>query len=169
MSHPGLSFRVIGYTSLDAELLAVGNVTITGAYGTEMLPVLVAQARGALALFLHEWPETYSYTLSEALSHGFVPLVPDIGAPAGRVKAMQFGVVYPFPADAAEILRVTEAVLAGRLRRFREGAKPADFHPGPAAVAQARRILNLPVSAFAKPARRKPGLRAQTREKQASD
>jgi hypothetical protein len=36
-------------------------------------------------------------------------------------------------------------------------------------VAQARRILNLPVAAFAKPARRKPGLRAQTHEKQASD
>jgi GT2 family glycosyltransferase/glycosyltransferase involved in cell wall biosynthesis len=168
MTHPGLSFRVIGYTSLDAELLAVGNVRITGGYTTEMLPVLVAEARGALALFLHEWPETYSYTLSEALSHGFVPLVPDIGAPAGRVRAMQFGVVYPFPADAPEILRLIEDVLAGRVRRFKEGARPEDFHPGPASVTQTRKILNLPVAEPVKP-RHAPGMRALTYEKQASD
>jgi glycosyltransferase involved in cell wall biosynthesis len=108
MTRPALRFLVIGYTSLDEELLAVGNVRITGRYEPEMLPVLVAEAQGKLALFLHEWPETYSYTLSEAWRFGFVPLVPDIGAPAERVRELGFGVVYPFPADAEAILQVIE-------------------------------------------------------------
>jgi GT2 family glycosyltransferase/glycosyltransferase involved in cell wall biosynthesis len=165
MTHPRLSFRVVGYTDLDAELLAAGNVVITGHYNAEMLPALAAQARGALALFLHEWPETYSYTFSEALSFGFLPLVPDIGAPAGRVRAMQFGVVYPFPASAAEILALIEAVLARRVPWFKEGAQTEDSHPGLASVAQTRRLLNLP-GAVSRPAWRRT---RKTSEKQRAE
>ena len=112
LTHPALLFRVIGYTNIDEELLPLGNVIITGRYEPQMLAALAEEARGCFALFLHEWPETWSYTLSEALSHGFVPLVPDIGAPAERVRALGYGVVYPFPASAAEILQVIETVLA---------------------------------------------------------
>ena len=112
LTHPTLLFRMIGYTNIDEELLPLGNVIISGRYEPEMLDTLAEEARGRYALFLHEWPETWSYTLSEALSHGFVPLVPDLGAPAERVRALGYGVVYPFPASAAGILRVIETVLA---------------------------------------------------------
>lgn len=143
LTHPGLSFRVIGYTSRDRELLAEGNVTITGSYAPEMLPVLAAEARGRLALFLHQWPETWSYTLSEALSFGFIPLVPDLGAPAERLRAAGFGVIYPFPATAAAILQHITDTIANRIPGFAPNARPGLLQPGQAALDETRRILKL--------------------------
>ncbi len=129
LTHPELRFRVIGSTDIDAELRALANVTVTGGYEPRELPGLVAQAEGRLALFLHGWPETYSYTLSEAVAFGFFPLVPDIGAPAERVRAAGFGAVFPFPIEAAEVLRVIGEAMAGEgkaatpdaTRRFQTG------------------------------------------------
>jgi glycosyltransferase involved in cell wall biosynthesis len=144
MTRPSLTFRVIGYTSLDEELLKLGNVIISGRYTPETFPQLTADARGNLALFLHEWPETYSYTLSEALRSGFLPLVPDTGAPAERVRALQFGIVYPFPSDAAQILQLIEDILAGRIPRSTENPAPRDFLSGAQAVVQMREALNFP-------------------------
>ena len=144
MIRPSLVFRVIGYTSLDEELLKLGNVIITGRYTPETFPQLTADARGNLALFLHEWPETWSYTLSEALRSGFLPLVPDIGAPAERVRALQFGIVYPFPSDAAQILQLIEDVLSGKIPRLAEGRASRVSCSGVQAVAQMRAVLNIP-------------------------
>jgi hypothetical protein len=144
MTRPSLVFRVIGYTSLDEELLKLGNVIISGRYTPETFPQLIADARGNLALFLHEWPETWSYTLSEALRFGFLPLVPDIGAPAARVRAMQFGIVYPFPSDAAQILQLIGDILAGRIAPSTENPAPRDFLSGAQAVAQIRAAFNFP-------------------------
>ncbi len=112
LSHPDLRFRVIGHTDIDAELRALGNVLITGAYEPWEQPALLAQAEGRVALFLHIWPETYSYTLSEAVAAGLFPLVPDLGAPADRVRKSGFGAVFPFPIEAGAVLRAIEAALA---------------------------------------------------------
>ena len=65
---------------------------VTGAYEPAALPGLVAGTGAAIALFLHVWPETFSYTLSEAIDAGLLPVVPDIGAPAERVRATGPGV-----------------------------------------------------------------------------
>lgn len=46
-----------------------------------------------MALFLHEWPETFSYTLTEAWSLGLWPIVPKLGAPAERVTDKKDGSV----------------------------------------------------------------------------
>ncbi len=112
LSHPDLRFRVIGHTDIDAELRATRTVRITGRYDPAELPDLIAGAKGHIALFLHGWPETYSYTLSEAMAYGLLPLVPDIGAPADRVRQAGIGAVFGFPIDAGEVLRVIEATLA---------------------------------------------------------
>jgi GT2 family glycosyltransferase len=103
LTHPDLHFHVIGYTDIDRELLAVGNVTITGAYDAADLPNLVTKSRAAVALFLHKWPETFSYTLSEAWSLGLWVISPDIGAPAERVKNRRFGSVVPTECRLADI------------------------------------------------------------------
>ena len=131
LSHPGLRFRVIGHTDIDAELRGVGNVLITGPYEAWEQPGLLAQAEGGIALFLHNWPETYSYTLSEAVAHGLFPLVPDLGAPAERVRRAGFGAVFGFPIDAGEVLRAIEQ---GMTREMPDRAGPAAF-AGPHAAA----------------------------------
>lgn len=127
LTHPRLSFRVIGYTDIDAALLKVGNVTISGTYDREELPRLLGEARGQLALFLNNWPETFSYSLSEAVAQGFIPLVPDIGAPADRVRAAGFGVVFPFPVNVEQVLALIDDIASGRRQPWNDGATPRNF------------------------------------------
>lgn len=141
LSHPKLRFHVIGYTDRDKELLAFGNVTITGPYTAAELPALVGETPGAFALFLHGWPETFSYTLSEAVGFGLIPLVPDIGAPAERVRAAQFGVVFPFPIEVGQVLKTIEDIAAGRLPPSTANAGPDRYRPAPQPVADLRALL----------------------------
>ena len=110
LTHPDLHFTIIGYTDIDEDLLRLDNVTITGAYDVANLAGIAAGINGRLALFLSTWPETYSYTLSEAMALGFYPLVPDIGAPAERVRSSGYGAVFPFPIEAAQVLRVIQEI-----------------------------------------------------------
>jgi GT2 family glycosyltransferase/glycosyltransferase involved in cell wall biosynthesis len=131
LTHPHLSFRVIGYTDIDRALKAVGNVTITGKYAPEELPRLLEETKGRLSLFLPAWPETYSYTLSELVKHGFIPLAPDIGAPADRIRRTGFGVVFPFPADAEAVLTLIDEIAAGRVEPVAKAARPAGFFSKP--------------------------------------
>ena len=141
LSHPKLKFRVIGYTDRDAQLAALGNVIITGRYEPEELDQLVAQSRGRLALFLQSWPETYSYTLSEAAGYGFIPLVPNIGAPAERVRASGFGMVLPFPLLATQVLETIDEIKAGRVTPYRAGALPKDLYPKPDDIQKTVNVL----------------------------
>ena len=78
-------------------------------------------------MFLPAWPETYSYTLSELVKHGFIPLAPDIGAPADRIRSVKFGVVFPFPADAERLLALIDDIATGRVEPVAKGAAPANF------------------------------------------
>ena len=131
LTHPHLHFRIIGYTNIDKQLKAVGNVTVTGKYKPEDLEGLLAEAKGRLALFLPGWPETYSYTLSELVKHGFIPLVPDIGAPADRVREAKFGVVFPFPATPEAVLQTIDDIASGELMPVAKGARPRHFFSTP--------------------------------------
>jgi GT2 family glycosyltransferase len=113
LAYPDLQFHVVGYTDIDRELSVLGNVTLTGPYDHADLPQLIAKTSARVALFLHGWPETFSYTLTEAVENGLIPVVPDIGAPAERVRAAGFGVVFPFPINPAEVLDILANVAAG--------------------------------------------------------
>jgi GT2 family glycosyltransferase/glycosyltransferase involved in cell wall biosynthesis len=134
LTHPHLSFRVIGYTDIDDALLDIGNVTITGRYGQHELPDLVDQARGRLALFLQGWPETFSYTLTEAVQLGFIPLVPNIGAPADRVTEAGFGVVFDYPFAPASVLGVIDEIAGGKRKPGKRSGAPSAFAPDPRSI-----------------------------------
>jgi GT2 family glycosyltransferase/glycosyltransferase involved in cell wall biosynthesis len=108
ISHPHLVFSVVGYTDIDEKLLSLGNVEILGSYTAETLPALIDTVGARLALFLNCWPETFSYTLSEAVCVGLVPIVPNIGAPSERVRDAGLGLIVSFPPDPAEVLASIE-------------------------------------------------------------
>jgi GT2 family glycosyltransferase len=127
LNHPAIRFHVIGYTDIDAQLISLGNVTITGRYDQADLPRLLSNANGRFALFLHGWPETFSFTLTEAVTNGLIPIVPDIGAPAERVRAAGFGVVYSFPIDAREVLDVISGLAEGRVAPYGDGGTPMKY------------------------------------------
>jgi len=136
LTHPHLHFVVVGYTDIDDRLDALRNVTILGAYSASDLPQRLAEARGRIALFLHGWPETFLYTLTEAVAAGLVPLVPDIGAPAERVRDAGFGAIFPFPISSREILAAIDGLAAAHADRI-EGAAARFATPrSPAAMAE---------------------------------
>jgi GT2 family glycosyltransferase/glycosyltransferase involved in cell wall biosynthesis len=134
LTHPHLSFRVIGYTDIDEALLDIGNVTITGKYRQHELPDLVGQARGRLALFLQGWPETFSYTLTEAVQLGFIPLVPNIGAPAERVAGAGLGVVFDYPFAPTTVLALIDDIAGGRRKLGKRNVAPSAFAPDPRSI-----------------------------------
>lgn len=144
LTRPGLRFRLIGYSDRDDELRDLGNVEITGSYALARLPNMAARAAGRLALFLSGWPETYSYTLTEAVRLGFVPLVPDIGAPAERVRAAGFGVVFPFPVVPSAVLALIDGIAAGEVALWAEGAAPTSFAPMAASIRRTRSLYLAP-------------------------
>lgn len=124
---PTLRFHVVGYTNIDDALRAVGNVTISGEYEPDDLPAMVEATGARIALFLHGWPETFSYTLTEAASLGLIPVVPDIGAPAQRIRAAGLGVVFPFPIDVANVVEVLQGITDGTVPFAGNGARPLGF------------------------------------------
>jgi GT2 family glycosyltransferase len=139
IARPDLQFHVIGYTDRDDELCEIGNVTLTGRYEAEALPGLVRAANAASALFLHGWPETFSYTLSEAARFGLVPVVPDIGAPAQRVRAAGWGLVFPFPTDPRAVVSLLGQFADGAVDGG--GGDPAALLPSAATVEPLRALL----------------------------
>ena len=82
---------MVGYTCDDAAYAALSNVKILGAYKPEQLAGLLADSGCTGALFLSIWPETFSFTLSEAWRAGLVPVVTNLGAQAERVKREKVG------------------------------------------------------------------------------
>lgn len=104
---------VIGYTSLQNEAYRdpSGKFEITGPYPPEMISDLLAKYRVNLVLIPSIWPETFSYTTSEAIASGYPVAAFDLGAPAERIKRLQAGWVVPLESGAEGMWRkICEAV-----------------------------------------------------------
>ncbi|MBL0374978.1 glycosyltransferase [Rhizobium sp. KVB221] len=101
-----LQFIVFGYTRNDAAFSDLPNVEILGAYEPSSIGSLLARYQPHISFFPNLWPETFSYTLSLAFEAGLWPVVTDIGAPAERVRELQYGSVVPREADVAEICQL---------------------------------------------------------------
>ena len=84
---------IIGWSVNDARLIDSGVHSITGEYREKDMYNLFARHEIDYALFLSQWPETYSYTLSIAFKYSIFPFVLDIGAQAERVRNTGFGFV----------------------------------------------------------------------------
>ncbi|MFM6398636.1 tetratricopeptide repeat protein, partial [Planktothrix sp.] len=92
-----IEFIVIGTTANNSLFEELPNVTIYGAYKPKELNQLISQSKLDFAAFFSTWPETYCYTLSEALENGLYPFAFDIGAVSERVR--QLGVGYMIEPD----------------------------------------------------------------------
>lgn len=108
-----IEFVVVGYTCDDGAYAGFGNVEILGEYKQETLPGLLAGAGCTVALFLSIWPETYSYTLSEALRAGLVPVAIDLGAQSERIKRDKTGITISANPGPEEVLAACQRAGAG--------------------------------------------------------
>lgn len=79
------------------------NYVFHGPYKREELSELLWKNKINVICFLQIWPETYSYTINEAVSAGIPVLSLDIGAGAERVKKYNLGWVLPRNASPKEI------------------------------------------------------------------
>jgi GT2 family glycosyltransferase/glycosyltransferase involved in cell wall biosynthesis len=99
-----LHFVLIGFSDKDKILKKLENVTITGKYeGSGSLSQHIKNYNCQLGLFLNVWPETFCYTLTEALENNLYPLALEYGAIAERIKALKFGIIMPANSLAKEI------------------------------------------------------------------
>lgn len=75
-----IKFTVIGYTADDQYFEELPNVTITGKYKKQELPSLIKKYNCHVAGLFSVWPETFSYTLSEAIRANLRIAAFDLGA-----------------------------------------------------------------------------------------
>ncbi len=98
-----LEFVVVGHTIDDARLLDTGRVFVTGAFQpAEAVPMIRAQD-AAVAWLPSVWPETWSFTLSEAWRAGLRVVAFDLGAQAERVRGTGRGTLLPLGLPPAAI------------------------------------------------------------------
>ncbi len=69
------------------------NIHVHGKYKTRKLPKIMEKYNVDLVLIPSVWPETFSYTTSEAISMGLPVACFDMGAPAERVAQYTRGLV----------------------------------------------------------------------------
>ncbi|HEX3549298.1 MAG TPA: glycosyltransferase [Candidatus Elarobacter sp.] len=92
-----LEFVVVGFTDMNEDLEEAG-VRIVGGYAPRDVDFLLRRERLDIAWFPSVWPETYCFTLSEAVRNGIFPVAFDIGAVATRLRAMGWGLLLPVTA-----------------------------------------------------------------------
>ncbi len=99
-----LHFVLIGYSNKDEPLAKLENVSLTGSYqGSENLKALIKKYQCQMALFLSAWPETFCYTLTEALQNNLYPLALNYGAIAERIKELNYGTILAANSKAKDI------------------------------------------------------------------
>ncbi|WP_456376837.1 glycosyltransferase [Thiolapillus sp.] len=96
-----LEFHLLGY----AYRPLADAVIEHGAYSEADLPRHLQELQPDLVWFTAQWPETYSYTLSEMLLAGLPIVAPDIGAFPERVRHRPLTWIEPWDSSPEQWLR----------------------------------------------------------------
>lgn len=111
----GIHWYLFGtFEKYDGAVERKHNFTNTGAYDRKDLPQLIKEYAIDLVCILPIWPETFCYTISEAVLCGVPVLVTDIGALGDRVRKMDCGWVVAHQASANEILDKINEIKANK-------------------------------------------------------
>lgn len=98
-----IRFVLIGYgyrtllSEPDAKLLT------TGAYKHHQIQSLMKKHEIDAVWFTAQWPETYSYTLSQAMSGDYPIIAPDIGAFPERLENRKLSLILPWDLTVNEV------------------------------------------------------------------
>jgi glycosyltransferase involved in cell wall biosynthesis len=84
-----LHFRVLGYTARPLPHWAALPFSLTGEFPEGRLAELIALERGDVVFFPAQCPETFSYTLSDALDSGLPIVATDLGALPERLAGRE--------------------------------------------------------------------------------
>ena len=148
-----LNFRLIGYAYRSLEA-----VKTSGPYRSEDLPRLICDHGLDVIFFPTQCPETYSYTLSQALSSGLPIIAPDIGAFPERLSGRTNTFLYKYSTAPDELvcqisdfLRALEAGIEIRAPAFRGDESRAGFYDCDYLALASRCLKRVDLGAFAIP------------------
>lgn len=114
-SNAPIQFHLVGFFLDPSSPEPNSHLTIHGEYNKRNIGRLLSHIRPHVAWFTSLCPETYSYTLSEALEHGLPVVVPNLGAMAERVAGRAWSWVRPWDSTPLEWL---EFFLRIRMHHF---------------------------------------------------
>lgn len=110
-----VNWHVLGGVGVKSLLnLERKNLIKTGYYMPEDLPMLLKEHEIDLIGILSISPETYSYTLTEAILNNIPVIVTDIGALGRRVKEMKCGWTVSIDCIADEFTEIVNAIISDR-------------------------------------------------------
>ncbi len=113
--HDDIEFVLVGYSDRDEELKRHDNVIRRGGYRPDGAVAALAAAGCQVALLLNIFPETFSYTLSESVLAGLVPVAFDFGAIGERLRMLGIGVALPPGAAPEQIVAALRAAARQRV------------------------------------------------------
>lgn len=105
-----IHWYLLGKFEREDELERALNFTNVGEYKREELPVLMKKYEIDVVCILPIWPETFCYTISEAVQCGVPVVVTDVGALGDRVREMDCGWIVPHGVTAEAILHLLKQI-----------------------------------------------------------
>ncbi len=105
-----IDFAIIGNIFDPALIPSYRNLNVIGGYSRKDVVEMVYKADPDFILLLSNWPETFSYTLSEAIASGTPVIATDNGALRERVSKEGVGYLVPMDSPISRILEIIEDV-----------------------------------------------------------
>jgi len=99
-----IRFVIAGITAEINSKFSRGNLIVTGQFERSDLPKIMEEYNVDVVLIPSIWPETYSYTTTEAIMMGLPVIVFDLGAQAERVKKLSAGFVVNSFSDLVDLI-----------------------------------------------------------------
>lgn len=103
-------FSIVGNIFDPSLLPSYKNLNIIGGYTRENVVKTIHKADPDLILLLSNWPETFSYTLSEAIASGVPVIATDGGALRERVSKEAVGFLVPIEDPIPRIIKIIEEI-----------------------------------------------------------
>jgi len=117
-----INLKIIGYTSDDDFFQNYDFVTVTGKYKEQELSDLIKKEQVDAFFLTSIWPETFSYTLSEALREGLYTFSYNIGAVPERLSKENLGECFDLNLKYGEVLnRIITSLSSDDIRLLRLG------------------------------------------------
>ena len=101
----GVRFFIIGNLENYFDATSQKNLTVIGGYTRENLPEILRKEAIDVIVLLSTWPETFSYTLSEALSNSIPVIATDLGALRERISRYMVGYLAPYEDPVPVVVR----------------------------------------------------------------
>lgn len=99
-----IEFYIVGDCVIDFTMKQQSLIKVLGEYDTEDIQNIIAGIDPHIIWFPAQWPETYSYTLSEALTYGAAIVAPNLGAFSERIENRPYSWIIDWDLPPADII-----------------------------------------------------------------